>query len=76
MDARTVEMTITSLRKQDVTLIVRHGIEAVSASPGVLSAQPQPGKATCVLHLPERKPVEVHLKLGRRNPMDWIHWVA
>jgi hypothetical protein len=76
MDARTVEMTITSLRKQDVTLIVRHGIEAVSASPGVLSAQPQPGKATCDLHLPERKPVEVHLKLGRRNPMDWIHWVA
>jgi hypothetical protein len=76
MDARTVEMTITSLRKQDVTLIVRHGIEAVSASPGVLSAQPQPGKATCDLHLPERKPVEVHLKLGRRNPMDWIRWVA
>jgi hypothetical protein len=76
MDARTVDMTITSVRKQDVTLIVRHGIEAVSASPGVLAAKLQPGKAACELHLPERKAVEVHLKLGRRNPMDWVHWVA
>jgi hypothetical protein len=76
MDARTVDMTITSVRKQDVTLIVRHGIEAVSASPGVLAAKLQPGKAACELHLPERKAVEIHLKLGRRNPMDWVHWVA
>jgi hypothetical protein len=76
MDARTVDMTITSARKQDVTLIARHGIEAVSASPGVLAAKLQPGKAACELRLPERKAVEVHLKLGRRNPMDWVHWVA
>jgi hypothetical protein len=76
MDARTVDMTITSVRKQDVTLIARHGIEAISASPGVMSAKPEPGKAACDLPLPERKAVEVHLKLGRRNPMDWIHWVA
>jgi hypothetical protein len=27
MDARTVDVTITSVRKQDITLIVRHGIE-------------------------------------------------
>ena len=28
MEARTVDLTITSLRKQDITLIARHGIEA------------------------------------------------
>jgi hypothetical protein len=76
MDARTVNVTVTSLRKQDVTLIARQGIEAVTASPGALADTPQAGKAACNLHLPEGKPVEVHLKLGRRNPMDWIHWTA
>jgi hypothetical protein len=76
MDARTADLTVTSARTQDVTLIARHGIEAVSASAGVLAAKPQPGKAACDLHLPQGKPVEVHLKLGRRDPLDWIHWVA
>jgi alpha-L-fucosidase 2 len=76
MDARTVDLTVTSTRKQDVTLVARHGIEAVSASPGALAAKPQSGKAACELHLPERKAVDVHLKLGRRDPMEWIHWVA
>ena len=65
-----------SVRKQDITLIARHGIETVSASSRALAAKPQSGKATCDLHLPEGKPVEVHLKLGRRNPLDWVNWVA
>ena len=34
MDARTVDLTVTSVKKQDVTLIARHGIEAISASSG------------------------------------------
>ena len=76
MEARSVDLTVTSARKQDVTLIARHGIEAVSASPGALAARPQPGKAACGLHLPEGRPVEVRLKLGRRRPLDWVHWVA
>jgi hypothetical protein len=76
MNARTVDLTITSVKEQDITLIARQGIEAVTATPGALAATPQPGKAACDLHLPERKPVEVHLKLGRRNPLDWVNWVA
>jgi len=76
MEARTVDLTITSVKKQDVTLIARHGIEAVSASPGALAAKPPSGKAACDLHLPEGKPVAVHLKLRRRNPMDWVNGVA
>jgi hypothetical protein len=76
MNARTVDLTITSVKKQDITLMARQGIEAVTASPGALAAAPQPGKAACDLHLPERKPVEVHLKLGRRNPLEWVNWVA
>jgi len=76
MDARTVDLTVTSMRKQVVTLIARHGIESVTASAGVLTARPQPGRAACDLHLPEKKPVEIHLKLGWRDPLDWVNWVA
>jgi len=76
MEARTVDVTITSVRKQDVTLIARYGIETITASAGVLAAKPQPGKANCDLHLPEGKPVELHLKLGRNKPLDWAARVA
>jgi len=75
MDAGTVDFTVTSVRKQDVTLIARYGIEGISATSGVLAAKPQSGEATCDLHLPEGKPVEVHLKIGQRNPLDWVNWV-
>jgi hypothetical protein len=76
MQARTVDVTITSVRKQDITLIARHGIEEISAPAGVLAAALQPGKANCDLHLPEGKPVNIHLKLGRRKPLDWAARVA
>ena len=62
LDAGTVDLTVTSARKQDVTLLARQGIEAVSASAGVLAAKPQPGQAACDLHLPQGKPVEIHFE--------------
>ena len=75
MDERTVDLTVTSVRKQDVTLIVRYGIGRISASPGVLAAKPMPDTSTCDLHLPEGKQVDIHLKIGHHNPLDWINWV-
>ncbi len=71
MQVWTVDVTITSFRKQDVTLIARHGIETTSAPPDVLAAKPPSGMANCDLHLPEGEPVEIHLKLGRPEPLDW-----
>jgi DNA-binding IclR family transcriptional regulator len=76
MDARTVDLTVTSARKQDITLIARHGLEGVSATAGVLAAKPKTGQADCLLHLPEGRPVAIHLKLGRRNPLDWAAGMA
>jgi hypothetical protein len=76
MEARTVDLTVTSVKKQDVTLIARYGIEGISTSSGALATKPQSDKAACELHLPEGKPVEIHLKIGRRNPLDWVNWVA
>ncbi len=75
LDDRTVDLTVTSVRKQDITLIARYGIEDISASSGALKAKPESGEATCNLHLPEGKPVEIHLRIGQRNPLDWINWV-
>jgi alpha-L-fucosidase 2 len=72
MEARTVDITITSKRKQDVTLIARYGIEEITAPDGILAAKPKAVTANCDLHLPEGKPVEIHLKLGRQNPLNWI----
>jgi hypothetical protein len=72
MEARTVDLTITSAKNQDITLIARHGIEKISA-PG---ARLQSGKSACDLHLPQSKPVDIRLKLGQRNPSDWIKRVA
>jgi hypothetical protein len=71
MEARTVDLALTSVRKQEVTLIARHGIAEISATAGVLGVRPRSGQADCGLHLPEGKPVEIHLKLARRNPLDW-----
>jgi hypothetical protein len=64
-------VVITSVKKQDITLIARHCIEEITASVGVLAAALQPGSSTCDLHLPEKKPVKIHMKLGRHNPLDW-----
>ena len=75
MNTRTVDLTVTSVKKQDVTLIARYGIEEISAPSGVLTSKPQSGEATCNLNLPEGKPVEIHLKIGQRNPLDWINRV-
>ena len=76
MEARTVDLTITSVRKQDITLIDRHGIEEISAPAGVLAAALQPDTADCDLHLPEKMPVEIHLKIGRHEPLEWVDQVS
>jgi hypothetical protein len=76
MDARTVALTVTSFRKQDVTLVARHGIEAIFSPPGVLAAPLHQGQANIDLHLPEGKPVALKLKLGPHKPIDWVAQVS
>ncbi len=76
METRTVELTVTSFRKQDVTLIARYGIEDITASANVLAAPLKPDTANCELHLPDGMPVTVHLKLGSHKPNEWVDHVA
>ena len=51
MNERTVELTVTSFRKQDVTLIARHGIEEITApADGARRAAPaRSSKHQCAL---------------------------
>lgn len=72
MQTRTVDLIITSFKKQDITLIARYGIEEITAPPGVLAADLQTGRANIDLHLPEKEPVKLQLKLGWHNPIDWV----
>jgi len=76
MDSKAVELTVTSFRKQDVTLIARYGIENISAPAGVLAAQLHPGEANIDVHLPENKQVTFRLRLGHHRPIDWVDQVA
>ncbi len=75
MEAGTVDLTVTSRKEQKVTLIARYGIEEISASSGALVSEPQSGSATCELNLPEGEAVEIHMKIGNRDTLDWIKWV-
>jgi len=76
MEARTVELAVTSFRKQNITLIARYGIQEIRVPAGVLAAPLKPGAATCELRLPDGKPVEIHLKIGQRQPLDWVDRVV
>jgi hypothetical protein len=67
---------VISARDQDITLMARHGIEEVSAPAGVLAAGFRRGSANCELRLPTSKSVEIHLKLGQRQPLEWVRSVA
>ena len=71
MEARTVDLTVTSLRDQEITLMARYGIEEISAPSEVLGARPKRGAANCDLRLPKGMPVDIHLKLGTHKPMEW-----
>jgi alpha-L-fucosidase 2 len=73
MEARTVDLTITAARKQNITLIARYGIQKVTATSGVLGDIVKAGSADCELHLPERKAVDVHLQLGVHSPLAWVN---
>jgi len=74
MNSRTVELTVTSFREQDVTLMARYGIEEITAPAGVLAAH-QSGDANIDVHLPRNKPVRFHIRLGRHKPIEWVDQV-
>jgi hypothetical protein len=72
MQARTADLAVTSLKDQEITLIVRHGIEKISAPAGVLAKTPKADAISCDLRLKKDETVRLHLTLGRHKPLDWV----
>ena len=72
MGKKTVEITITSGRDQNITLIARHGIDSITGPAGTIVESPKPGATTCMLRLAKGVPVTLHLKLGAKKPSDWV----
>ena len=60
MEAGLLSLTVTSVKKQDLTLIARYGVEAISAPVGSLAKPLQVGMANIEVHLPENMPVTFH----------------
>jgi hypothetical protein len=75
MNSRTVDLTVTSFREQDVTLMARHGIDGITAPSGTLAAALQRGEANIDVHLPANKSVSFHIGLGRHKPLEWLDQV-
>jgi alpha-L-fucosidase 2 len=76
LDSKKIDVTITSLQKQDISLIVRYGIQSVIAPEGVLSGIPEKDADRCVIHLQKDRTVTLHLQIGEHKPSDWISKVA
>lgn len=76
MQTRTVDITITSLKKQDITLIARYGIENIKGPAGTIEESFKPGKANIDLHLPENEPVELNVEIGDHDPSEWYTQVG
>lgn len=72
LEAKTIDVTFTSLRDQEISLIVRYGIQSIDAPEGVIRAIPENDSQNCILHLPKNKPVKIHLTIGNHSPSDWI----
>ncbi|HMD78326.1 MAG TPA: glycoside hydrolase N-terminal domain-containing protein [Terracidiphilus sp.] len=72
MPARTADLAVTSLKDQEIKLIIRHGIEKVTAPAGVLAKTPKPEAISCDLRLKKGEPARLHLTLGRHKPLDWV----
>jgi len=75
MDSRSVDLTVTSFRKQTVALVARHGIEEINATTGVLASALKTGEANVDLNLPENKAVSLRIRLAHHHPMEWVDLV-
>lgn len=71
MTQRTIDLTVTSLKEQDITLVARYGIEDISCLPDVTGNFSR-GKADCEVHLPANEQVKIHLELSNYKTLDWL----
>jgi hypothetical protein len=75
LENKVVDVGLTSLREQDISLVTRYGIEAISAPKGIITEKPIVGAQQCRIHLPQNKPIVIHVKLVNSKPSVWVSQV-
>ncbi|PLB85358.1 hypothetical protein C0T31_11335 [Dysgonamonadaceae bacterium] len=75
LENKVVDVGLTSLREQDISLVTRYGIEAISAPKGIITEEPIVGAQQCRIHLPQNKPIVIHVKLVNSKPSVWVSQV-
>lgn len=71
LDARRIDLSISSLRDQQVTLLVRHGIDRITAS-GVAIEPGDRGRQSAQLSLRKDVPATLTITLSSDRPAPWI----
>ena len=72
LNAKTIDVTISSRVDQTIKLFIRRGIESVDASPGVLMGSVKPGSVECNVRLAKSHPVRLHFTVANEDRSDWI----
>jgi alpha-L-fucosidase 2 len=72
LDNRKLDLTISSPVDQTLSLVVRRGIETLTADRTEALSNFHPGADYVTLHLVPGRSLTVHLTLGDRLPSDWI----
>jgi alpha-L-fucosidase 2 len=72
LDAKTMDLTISSPENQTLSLVVRRGIETVVADHSDAIAGFHADADSVTLHLAAGRPLTLHLTVGERLPYDWI----
>lgn len=72
LDAKKVDLTITSFRDQEISFVSRYGITSILAPPATIIEYPEKGSKKCDLQLYKDKTVTISLELGELKPSDWI----
>ena len=72
MKAKTIDFAVTSLKDQDISLVVRYGLESVTVLQGCTMTQFKKDTDRCVLHLTKDHTAKVRIRFGDHEPSDWI----
>ena len=72
LKTKTIDVTISSQVDQTIRLFVRHGIEGVDASSGILVGSVVPGSAECTVRLTRGHPITLHFNIGSGDRAGWI----
>ncbi len=71
LEERTADLTLTSLRDQNLTLVVWHGISSITGPRNTVTNPRQSGALKCTLRLFANQPISFKIKLAASTAREW-----